>query len=72
MQWEDTEDKHFQQKIKSSTHQVPIVQRRIKVLGGMQVVTVQTWMACTRKENISRLVFLERAPLLIERDNNDG
>jgi hypothetical protein len=32
----------FQQKIKTSTHGVPIVQRRIKVLGGIQVVTVQT------------------------------
>jgi hypothetical protein len=31
------------------------VQRRIKVLGGIQVVTVQTWMLCTWKENISRL-----------------
>ena len=45
----------FTAKIKTSTHPVRIVQRRINVLCGMQVVTVQTWMACTRKENISRL-----------------
>ena len=48
-------DENFQQKIETSTEIVEIVQRRLKVVGGMVIVTMQTWMACTWKENISRM-----------------
>jgi hypothetical protein len=43
-------DKKFQQTIKMSTHGVPIAQLRIRVVGGIQLVTMQTWMACIWKE----------------------
>ena len=45
-------DKNFQQKIKTSTHGVPVVQSCIKVDGGIKIVSIQTWMVCTWKENI--------------------
>ena len=48
-------DDNFQQKIKTLTHGVEVVHRSIKVVGGMVNVTMQTWMACTWKENISRM-----------------
>jgi hypothetical protein len=50
-------DENVQQKIKTSTQEVEIVHRRIKVVGGMVIVSMQTWMACTWKENISRLAM---------------
>jgi hypothetical protein len=35
-------DENFQQKIKTSTQIVEIVQRRLKAVGGMELVTLQT------------------------------
>jgi hypothetical protein len=48
-------DENFQQKIQTSTQRITIVHRSIKVVGGLVIVTMQTLMACTLKENISRL-----------------
>ena len=57
MQWDIAMDTNFQQKIKTSTHGNPIVQKRVKVPGGIEVVTMQTWMACTWKGNISHMAM---------------
>ena len=57
MQWDITVDKNFQQKIKTSIHRKVIVQNWERVAGGIKLVTMQTWMACTWKGNISRLVM---------------
>jgi hypothetical protein len=79
IQWQIIMEENFQQKIKTSTQRitsltngVDIVHRCLKVVGGMIIVSVQTWMACTMHlfVNSQYSILFEPSLLYLSRSNN--